>query len=259
VATTSELALGIGRNYDSLFGSLSAITKSSLISRGGAAFLGIDLSNYQSLINALEAGPQQRRESFEALGKAGWYSDPEWDCIASDTFAAAIKENRLNEVDTELTADFDERASEIQDRLCVKFPSRASILAKAFTAHINGAYELSVPVFLIQAEGIWFDATGKQFFGKGGDGNPKPAEFVNQLSLCAVEQSVFHAAITPMPISATAKERANMPGVFNRHAILHGEASDYATKINSCKAISLLCYLSWLTEILRSPVAIRDA
>ncbi len=31
---------------------------------------------------------------------------------------------------------------------------------------------------------------------------------------------------------------------FTRHSVLHGETSDYGTKINSLKAISLLTYIS---------------
>ena len=49
------------------------------------------------------------------------------------------------------------------------------------------------------------------------------------------------------PIAWNEKERAaNGTPRFNRHAILHGESTDYATRETSCRAISYLRFVGWV-------------
>ncbi len=55
--------------------------------------------------------------------------------------------------------------------------------------------------------------------------------------------SLFYPLTIPLPISASEYERATLPEVLNRHAVLHGESLDYGTEANSLKAISLLYYI----------------
>lgn len=51
-----------------------------------------------------------------------------------------------------------------------------------------------------------------------------------------------------MPISASQRERESVSNLLNRHAVLHGEAVDYDTRINSNRALSLLVYVAWVLQ-----------
>lgn len=46
------------------------------------------------------------------------------------------------------------RAVEITSTLKTAFPPRAKIIESAFAAHARGEYELCIPVFFAQADGI---------------------------------------------------------------------------------------------------------
>jgi len=59
-------------------------------------------------------------------------------------------------------------------------------------------------------------------------------------------KSLLTPLVEPMPISASADERAGLADALNRHAVLHGESVDYSSRLNSCRAISLLVYVSWV-------------
>ncbi len=39
--------------------------------------------------------------------------------------------------------------------------------------------------------------------------------------------------------------------ILNRHAILHGESTTYDTRLNSCRAMSLLVYVAWVVSYKR--------
>ena len=47
------------------------------------------------------------------------------------------------------------------------YPERFPILEKSFKVHRKGYFELSIPVFLTQIEGLFFDITEKKIFSKG--------------------------------------------------------------------------------------------
>jgi hypothetical protein len=51
-----------------------------------------------------------------------------------------------------------------------------------------------------------------------------------------------------LPINASENERPRNFNGLNRHMVLHGESLDYGSKVNSLKAISLVNYVSCLTD-----------
>ena len=123
------------------------------------------------------------------------------------------------------------------------YPRRSQILHDAFEAHRTGKYTLSIPVFLSQADGIWYDQFSKDFFRSGERENtvqnckndPQLQYIVTILTLLEPKKQGNNN-----PLWANETERGSSFDALNRHQVLHGESVDYATEPNSLKAISLL-------------------
>lgn len=143
----------------------------------------------------------------------------------------------------------------IDSRLQGPSPARIGgatvILRAAFGAHRRGEFELSVPVFLAQSDGVCLDLTGYHFFMRDrATQKPKSSVYV----AARVGNEVSSAMLSPLtcvlPINAATKEREKTlqdKGLtdwreLNRHMVLHGESLDYGTQVNSLKAISLINY-----------------
>lgn len=208
-------------------------------------FLAEDIVSEQigELVRKFDTAKSDQRKRFKALANRGWYVDPEWPCIAADQLAKAIDAGLAEDVDAALVADFHQRSGTIRDRLCSQFPSRTSILSDAFDAHANHTFNLSTPVLLVQAEGLWFDVTGDQLFANG-----IPTKSLRRAKIGDYRKSLFSAITISTPMNQGTQSIANMEDILNRHAVLHGQAIEYGTKLNSCKAISLVSHISWLVE-----------
>ena len=116
------------------------------------------------------------------------------------------------------------------------------MISAARRAHEAREYVLSVPVLLVQADGLCYDTIGVQLF-KRKNVEPATAEYARSAGL-----GVFHAAVLAplaesLPISAPKHERGDGFDQLNRHEVLHGESVDYDTEVNSLRAWSLLNYV----------------
>jgi hypothetical protein len=118
---------------------------------------------------------------------------------------------------------------------------RASLFAQLLKAHDQGMYFLTIPAALSHAEGLaveFMEHRGKingpklrqlleQFLKDDELLGPSATEFSTWLLMRKFEHGM---AIPP----------------FNRHAILHGADTEYATKQNSIQIIVWIDYLLWL-------------
>ena len=141
-----------------------------------------------------------------------------------------------------------ETFDKIQKSAEVKFPNRRLILRKAFNAHRQRDYELSIPVMLAQADGI-----GEEIFGK--DVSPSSQQsrkvdarkkFVEGKIDSATKKMFgdYYSLITSqLPINAGESERTKFDSPLNRHLVLHGISTDYATEVNALKTVSWLQYI----------------
>ena len=127
----------------------------------------------------------------------------------------------------------------------IRFPARAIILESAFNAHKRKEYALSIPVLLIQADGICYDLINKQLYSKKGK-VPVVAEYAETITADVFRSALLYPLTQPLPISASANERAEDFSDLNRHQVIHGESTTYDTEINSLKAISMLNYVSYV-------------
>ena len=143
------------------------------------------------------------------------------------------------------------------------FVHRRDIIRDALQAHIDGKYTLSVPTLLPVAEGILLSITGKAAARSGGTRRMAEdvlagmyTDFMREASKDAVVE--FATGITlygNVPPSYFSPERYpkwleehGLSGdqVLNRHAILHGVQTDYASEENSLRSFFLLDVLSWV-------------
>ena len=202
-----------------------------------------------ALVEGFKRLPPKFQENLLTLGEHGWYLDPHLPLSAVWNLAEAFKEGRSDEADSALADHFTSRLDEIERELFKRAPKRAKLMRSAFAAHRRGEFDLSIPVLLAQADGISVDATREAGGGslfRDEKGSPLTAAYVRQLAGGEFLSAMLAPLAQKLPISATEKRRKDVDNwtALNRHMVLHGEALDYGTEINSLKAISLVNYVA---------------
>ena len=193
----------------------------------------------------VDAMPARARHDLPILAARGWYMGQEMAARAPSEMAREIEAGDTQAVDDFMVEHFQDRARNIRADLTAKYPHRERFLSKAFDAHERGEFELSIPVFLAQADGICSDRTAKLLFQRENK-RPQIAVYIASVITDAYQAALLSPLTENHAISLSKGERpANFDGL-NRHQVLHGESLDYPTEINSLKAISLLNYLSWV-------------
>jgi len=172
----------------------------------------------------------------------GWYTNYSFSLIDITEAYKLLKKRNINEFDKYMSARIYEQYAEIKKSLFNRHPDRVGPLEAAFRAHDMKEYFLSIPVFLAQTDGISKDLSQLQFFLNNKDYSPKVSYWAKEtpkmwlhIALCAalLDKGAFQKHYSqPNEIEIT------------RHSVLHGESSDYGSKLNSLKAISLLIYIS---------------
>lgn len=195
-----------------------------------------------AFIQSLSELPKRMQIAIIVLGNEGWFFDPNMTLAELHDFQLRIESGKVNEVNSDLIDYYQSSINRIEDNILTLFPSRSPVLTSAFKAHRNGEYNLSVPIFLVQADGICRELIGYHFF-KRKNRKPSTTVYAEQFA----DETSIAAFLTPLsqllPISASVYEHKEEYEQMNRHLILHGESNDYGTLLNSCKAISLLNYL----------------
>lgn len=197
------------------------------------------IPNFAELLAALDEDRKQTPHQVRTLARHGWYMPPDLTPGEARTLTESLDHGRATEVEARLTAYFDGRLDDIEATLCRRAPTRERFLRSALAAHRRGDYAAAIPLMLTQADGLCRDLTGNHLFHRH---DKFKAHFQNVRPFVL---ALLSAVLEKMPLSAGETERAGKAGLFNRHAILHGESLDYDSAANSSRAISLLVYLSW--------------
>ena len=197
--------------------------------------------------------PERDRKALQRLGEEGWFLDPAMPAPLLQEIERLFDEHP-DEIAEGLSDFFRTRLDIIEEALIDSYPHRGHLFQQAFEAHREGKYGLSIPVFLTQADGIFWDQTSEKqnLFMSSRQRERAYYEYVSQISNSHIV-IYLHPLSIPLPLWMNRNERAERgdPCVgLNRHQVLHGESVDYGTEQNSLKAISLLSYLRWiLSEI----------
>lgn len=189
--------------------------------------------------------PERTRKALMALAQHGWYLDFEMSFGETLEIESILESGDIETANAFLIQHFTERIPEIRRRLKEKHPKRANIFESAFNAHQQHEYALSVPTFLIQADGICFDLINKQLYSKRNK-TPVLNEYAKSIASDTFQSALLYPLTQPLPITASSNERADDFNELNRHQVIHGESTNYDIEINSLKAISLLSYVSYV-------------
>ena len=176
------------------------------------------------------------------LAERGWFPDPNMPLDLLRRLAITVSEDP-SKVDTLFGNHLKGQLTEVEADLIKLSPERARIIQDAFWAHRQGKYSLSIPVFLSQADGLWFDQFKESVFisrDREGTNEAKSTHFSR------TRDQLFEALrIASLPIWISERERGRSFSDLNRHQVLHGEVVNYDSEEFSLKAISFLCWLCW--------------
>lgn len=198
---------------------------------------------FEELQRSFRELPPRTQEALIILGNHGWYLDLEMPLPYLWQVKKALEEGSAQEVEKALVTYFEERLDEIEESIVGRFPARKKIISAAFSAHRRCEYELSIPVFLAQTDGICKEVVNEHFFMKQNK-RPRTATYVEQIAADTYRAALLSPLAHSLPIGASEKERGPGFTELNRHMVLHGESLDYGTKTNSLKAISLINYVA---------------
>ena len=209
-------------------------------------------ADYSKIGDAVRRINEQFPESVAILARNGWFISwwhtPVTDLAAmADLFSSGDSERGHNI----LCSHFAELAGEIRTDLLDRFPTRKAILEKAFSAHAGGDYELSVPVFLAQADGIAKEVLGVSVYSRRTDFRKQMAEVIEGFATGGFEEPMLRLALEDLPLTASTNSPSYCQDALNRHGVLHGTDTDYPTRLNSFRALSLLQYAALFEEAAR--------
>jgi hypothetical protein len=188
----------------------------------------------------------EARYAAEVFSQNGWFMDMEFPAAPAPDVARYFETANGERAEAILAGYYRRRTSEIENELASKYPARSRILAKAFRMHQRADYDISVPLFLIHADGICKEVFGKLFF-KVSKAGLIARSVVDKRKI----DWIWNAVIEPFRSQLSIAKGCNDPTAWNRHVILHGSNVDYGTEINSLKAISLLSFLCGLDNYAR--------
>lgn len=205
------------------------------------------MPNISGMVAAMEEERRRFPDQVRILARHGWYMPPEFTSRMADQLSEALAGGRASEVEAAMVEHYSDQLDKIEASLCKQAPKRERHLRSAFAAHRRGDYVASIVLMLAQADGLCRDFTGNHLFS----GREKLTVQLNDARPYVL--SLLIAIRETMPLSENEQQRAGKAGLFNRHAIMHGESLDYDTAANSCRAISLLVYVAWaLGEVHRA-------
>lgn len=148
------------------------------------------------------------------------------------------------------------------------YPRREKMLSECLLAHNSGMYYLSTMGFLSLADGLFHDSFKCSIFQRA------PYIKMAKESICQLKKdkdrvsNVFndYFIIYDMYFNALSVLEDKLCIAYsqemrdgqleylssiNRHVIVHGEDTEYGTRVNSLKSFSFLCFLYDLIDILR--------
>ena len=185
-------------------------------------------------------------EDIQNLIRHGWFLDPGLSYRETVKLAETLSADP-KQVYEVLRARFRDRVDDIEVEVSSTFPNRSEILRDAFQAHRNGQYNLSVPVFLTQADGFFHDRLTKSLFLRRH--RDDVTRYIEETA-DGLSRSLSRAlSYDRWPLVEPWQQRQQQPDgltELNRHAVLHGAVIDYGTEENSLKAISLLNFCAFL-------------
>ena len=181
--------------------------------------------------------PLVEQEDANTLMQNGWYPPSDISPMQVGLLAKAFEED-AEWANHTLSERYRSGLDDIESSLRSTFPNRADILGDAFAAHRQEKYNLSVPLLLIQADGVWWDRCSRNLFSGGV--NSAVDDLVNKVPDITIREVARALLYKEWPLVLSSKNRSIGFSELNRHQIIHGEVTDYGTEENSLKAVAFL-------------------
>ena len=187
--------------------------------------------------------PLVRKEDINTVMQNGWCPPLDISPVQVELLAKAFEEDaeRANRL---LSDRYRSKLDGIESSRMSAFPNRAEILGDTFEAHRQEKYNLSVPLLLMQADGVWWDRLSRNVF-IGGFTNAVD-DLVGKVPDSTIREIVRALSYKQLPLVMTSKCRDIGFSELNRHQIIHGEVTDYGTEENSLKAVSFLNFCAFV-------------
>jgi hypothetical protein len=186
------------------------------------------------LAKAFDISNPSMTENTKILLNYGWYISSDIEVKKISETIELIKKDEIETAEKSLIEFYKENINSIEAKLISKHSERENIFKEAFLAHKNKMFYSSTILFLSQGDGI---IDGKIFHNRQNldkhlDKNRNP----ELLGLLKDDN--------PLNVPSIKVKKLKYFSKLNRHAVMHGEDTNYGTEINSLKALSLCCIVS---------------
>jgi hypothetical protein len=239
-----QLKTSYGRDFAKFEGRLREIDQSF---KDAAKALEPFLADFKRFADHLRQIPSHLRGPLQDLARHGWYLDPSCSLDVPLSAHKILAAEGSAALDAALADYFDGQSISIVDELSARYPDRAQIIRAAHRAHSSQEFELSVPVFLIQADGISKEQFGRYLFIRS-DGNPEISRYLDTLPQDDLLRAFMAPLAEPTTVNLSQRERGPIFVGLNRHLVIHGDSVDYGTRTNSLKALSLLNHVGRISS-----------
>lgn len=210
--------------------------------------LGYNMNKDEECMYDIKKLSDRLKTPFFNFAKHGWYVEPRMDLYYLDN--ENIFDENSEEGDLLFSNYYEREFDSIVCRIVGNNKHRSAILEDARRAHLNGSYNLSVPVFLLQADGICWDKFEEQAYAKTKKGDrAKIYDKINSdengsnNSFLKLLSAVFSI---PMPINENSMYSCTQK--LNRHSVIHGTESNYGTKLNSLKSLLFVSFIDYTSN-----------
>ena len=180
------------------------------------------------------------KKCLDILADKGWYVSMDMSLGDIFTNAANAMLNKDSNVDITLTKYYKTNRKSFVLKLSNFYPDRADLLSQALYCHNKKQYAASTLLFLSQADGI--------FEGNLFKISKDKARLKKQLADAQSSHYLIEVITKIRGIDSFTGNKTNYKSDLNRHECMHGLNTTYGTEMNSLKALSLLCFISDLTN-----------
>lgn len=209
---------------------------------------------FEKLSELINIARESAPDNIKKLADYGWYLPFTSSILQAHDWANYISEDKnLVWIDQQIINLINRHQQELFEELISYFPERKGLVESALKAHQNKDYNLSIPVFLSQSDGICKKITGFCMFSGSYEENgekhiPHTRKWAKQQSI----DSLYVAFLEPLKTKVGFNKHESKEDYigFTRHSVLHGESLDYGTEVNSYKAMCLLFYVGYLVNFL---------
>ncbi len=193
------------------------------------------------------------RRGLVALAELGWFPDS---AMPSHLLAwvGSDPEPDSGEINEALVEHFEDNLYGIEEELVRAYPERRQEIRESFGAHREEWYTLSTRSFFALADGIWEQECDRSLFSEGGP-NAAVAHLSDARERGESDDPLWLPLSIDAPLWRSKKKRDPEFNGLNRHEVMHGESTDYGTRLNSLKAMSLAAYVYSILHPLRPTVA----